>query len=111
MIRIGVVQWQMRAMNDLEDLLDQAEFLSPLANYKADFALFPEFFNAPLMGLQNDQNSVEAIRFLASFTEEIKTVSRKWRSLTTSISLLAVCRSSKMASSTTLRTYCNAMGN
>ncbi|MCV6019976.1 hypothetical protein OFO93_26045, partial [Escherichia coli] len=63
----------MRAMNDLEDLLDQAEFfISSLANYKADFALFPEFFNAPLMGLQNDQNSVEAIRFLASFTEEIK---------------------------------------
>lgn len=26
LIRIGVVQWQMRAMNDLEDLLDQAEF-------------------------------------------------------------------------------------
>ncbi|MEF1297136.1 carbon-nitrogen hydrolase family protein, partial [Vibrio parahaemolyticus] len=52
---------------------DQAEFfISSLANYKADFALFPEFFNAPLMGLQNDQNSVEAIRFLASFTEEIK---------------------------------------
>ncbi|OTW29177.1 hydrolase, partial [Vibrio parahaemolyticus] len=73
LIRIGVVQWQMRAMNDLEDLLDQAEFfISSLANYKADFALFPEFFNAPLMGLQNDQNSVEAIRFLASFTEEIK---------------------------------------
>lgn len=73
LIRIGVVQWQMRAMRDLDDLMDQAEFfVSSLSNYKADFALFPEFFNAPLMGLQEGQNSVEAIRFLASFSEEIK---------------------------------------
>ena len=73
LVRIGVVQWQMRAMRDLDDLMDQAEFfVSSLSNYKADFALFPEFFNAPLMGLQEGQNSVEAIRFLASFSEEIK---------------------------------------
>ncbi|WP_041054736.1 bifunctional GNAT family N-acetyltransferase/carbon-nitrogen hydrolase family protein [Vibrio owensii] len=73
LVRIGVVQWQMRAMNNLTDLLEQAEFfISSLANYKADFALFPEFFNAPLMGLEKEKTSVEAIRFLASFTEEIK---------------------------------------
>jgi predicted amidohydrolase/GNAT superfamily N-acetyltransferase len=73
LVRIGIVQWQMRAVTSLDDLLDQAEFfVSSLSNYKADFALFPEFFNAPLMGLQNDQNSVEAIRFLASFTDAIK---------------------------------------
>lgn len=28
LVRIGVVQWQMRAMRDLDDLMDQAEFLS-----------------------------------------------------------------------------------
>ncbi|SDH01805.1 Predicted amidohydrolase [Vibrio xiamenensis] len=73
LVRIGVVQWQMRAMNDLEDFLEQAEFfVSSLANYKADFALFPEFFNAPLMGLNKNQTAVEAIRFLASFSEQIK---------------------------------------
>ncbi|MDR9828902.1 bifunctional GNAT family N-acetyltransferase/carbon-nitrogen hydrolase family protein [Vibrio sp. FNV 38] len=73
LVRIGVIQWQMRAMRDLDDLMDQAEFfVTSLSNYKADFALFPEFFNAPLMGLQSGQNSVEAIRFLASFSEEIK---------------------------------------
>ncbi|MEH0664971.1 bifunctional GNAT family N-acetyltransferase/carbon-nitrogen hydrolase family protein [Vibrio scophthalmi] len=73
LVRIGVIQWQMRAMRDLDDLMDQAEyFVSSLSNYKADFALFPEFFNAPLMGLQTGQNSVEAIRFLANFSEEIK---------------------------------------
>ncbi|MDN2481276.1 GNAT family N-acetyltransferase [Vibrio astriarenae] len=73
LIRIGVIQWQMRAVRDLDDLMDQAEFfVTSLSNYKADFALFPEFFNAPLMGLQSGQNSVEAIRFLASFSEDIK---------------------------------------
>ncbi len=73
LVRIGVIQWQMRTMNDLDDLMDQAEyFVASLSNDKADFALFPEFFNAPLMGLQQDQNSVEAIRFLAGFSEAIK---------------------------------------
>lgn len=73
LVRIGVIQWQMRAMRDLDDLMDQAEFfVTSLSNYKADFALFPEFFNAPLMGLQSGQNSMEAIRFLASFSEDIK---------------------------------------
>ncbi len=73
LVRIGIVQWQMRAVTSLDDLMDQAEFfVSSLSNYKADFALFPEFFNAPLMGLKQGQDSVEAIRFLASFTEEIK---------------------------------------
>lgn len=72
-VRIGIVQWQMRAILSVDDLMEQAEFfINSLSNYKADFALFPEFFNAPLMGLQKDQNSVEAIRFLSTFTEEIK---------------------------------------
>lgn len=72
-IRIGIIQWQMRKINSVEELLEQAEFfISSLSNYKADFALLPEFFNAPLMGLQHDQSSVEAIRYLASYTEQIK---------------------------------------
>ncbi|EKO3558855.1 GNAT family N-acetyltransferase [Vibrio metschnikovii] len=73
LVRIGIIQWQMRAVDGVEDLLDQAEFfIDSLAKYQADFALFPEFFNAPLMGLKREQNSVEAIRFLASFSEQIK---------------------------------------
>ena len=72
-VRIGVVQWQMRPMNHLNDFLKQAEFfVSSLADYQADFALFPEFFNIPLMGLEHNDSSVDAIRFLASFTDEIK---------------------------------------
>ncbi|UTV29454.1 bifunctional GNAT family N-acetyltransferase/carbon-nitrogen hydrolase family protein [Photobacterium atrarenae] len=73
LVRLGIVQWQMRPMLSLEDLMDQAEFfVTSLSNYQADFVLFPEFFNAPLMGLKTGQNSVEAIRFLSEFTEDIK---------------------------------------
>ncbi len=70
-VRIGAVQWQMREVDSVEELLKQVEyFIDALSSYKSDFALFPEFFNAPLMGLAPDQtNQTEAIRFLASFTE------------------------------------------
>lgn len=72
-VRIGVVQWQMRHVLSLDDLLNQAEFfVSSLSNYQSDFALFPEFFCAPLMGLAPENNSVEAIRFLSEFTDPIK---------------------------------------
>ncbi|RMF18053.1 MAG: GNAT family N-acetyltransferase [Gammaproteobacteria bacterium] len=71
--RIGLVQWQMRAMNSVEDFLQQVEyFIDALSDYRCDVALFPEFFNAPLMGLAEHKTSVDAIRFLAGFTEQIK---------------------------------------
>ncbi|MBU2707125.1 GNAT family N-acetyltransferase [Zooshikella marina] len=71
--RIGCVQWQMRELHSVEDLLQQAEyFIDALSDYRCDVALFPEFFHAPLMGLQHHKNSVEAIRFLAEFTDQIR---------------------------------------
>lgn len=74
-VRIGAIQWQMREVESVEELLSQVEyFIDALSSYKSDFALFPEFFNSPLMGLSPDQrNQTEAIRFLASFTERFKT--------------------------------------
>jgi GNAT superfamily N-acetyltransferase len=68
-VRLGIVQWQMRPYNDLESLLLQIEyFVDALSGYKCDFALFPEFFNAPLMAKFNHLNEAEAIRKLAEFT-------------------------------------------
>ncbi len=65
-IRIGVIQWQMRSYRNIDDLMLQAEyFIDTLSTYKSDFALFPEFFNAPLMAEYNDLNEAEAIRKLA----------------------------------------------
>jgi predicted amidohydrolase/GNAT superfamily N-acetyltransferase len=73
-VRIGAIQWQMRQVESVEDCLNQVEyFIDALSSYKSDFALFPEFFNAALMGLSPDQrNQTEAIRFLAGFTEQFK---------------------------------------
>jgi predicted amidohydrolase/GNAT superfamily N-acetyltransferase len=71
--RIGCVQWQMREMADVDELLQQVEyFVDALSDYQCDVALFPEFFNAPLMGLKQHQTSIEAIRDLAAHTDEIK---------------------------------------
>ncbi|MBF7075039.1 GNAT family N-acetyltransferase [Glaciecola sp. MH2013] len=73
-VRVGAVQWMMREVESVDDVLQQVEyFIDALSSYKSDFAVFPEFFNASLMGLCPDQSQqVEAIRFLASFTERFR---------------------------------------
>jgi predicted amidohydrolase/GNAT superfamily N-acetyltransferase len=72
-VRLGLIQWQMRHYRDVEELFEQAEFfVDAVAGYKSDFALFPEFFNAPLMAKFNNLNEAEAIRHLAEYTEPIR---------------------------------------
>ena len=71
-VRLGLIQWQMRTYEGLEDLMHQAEyFIDTVAGYRSDFALFPEFFNAPLMAAYNHMSEPEAIRELAGFTDTI----------------------------------------
>ncbi len=76
-VRVGAVQWQMREFASVEAVLQQVEyFVDALSDYQSDFAVFPELFNAPLMGLQDraaQQDQMAAIRFLAGFTERFKT--------------------------------------
>ncbi|MFV0289366.1 MAG: GNAT family N-acetyltransferase [Mangrovibacterium sp.] len=72
-VRLGLIQWQMRPYKDLDDLMQQAEFfIDAVSGYRSDFALFPEFFNAPLMAENNHLSTPEAIRELAKHTDEIK---------------------------------------
>ena len=71
-VRLGLVQWQMRPYGDLKALMQQVEFfVDSLSAYKSDFALFPEFFNAPLMTAYNHLSESEAIRKLSESTEEL----------------------------------------
>jgi predicted amidohydrolase len=71
-VRLGLIQWQMRLYKDLEELMQQAEyFVDAVSAYRSDFALFPEFFNAPLMADNNHLPESEAIRELAKHTPEI----------------------------------------
>jgi predicted amidohydrolase len=53
----------------LEELMQQAEyFVDAVSAYRSDFALFPEFFNAPLMADNNHLPESQAIRELAKYT-------------------------------------------
>jgi len=71
-VRLGLVQWQMRNYKDIEELMQQAEyFVDTLSTYKSDFALFPEFFNAPLMAKFNHLSEAESIRKLAEYMAPI----------------------------------------
>lgn len=71
-VRLGLIQWQMRPYKNLEELMQQAEFfIDAVSGYRSDFALFPEFFNAPLMAENNHLSEAEAIRELAKHTSEI----------------------------------------
>lgn len=71
-VRLGLIQWQMRPYENLDDLLQQVEyFIEAVSRYRSDFALFPEFFNAPLMVKNNNLSEPEAIRELAKHTATI----------------------------------------
>jgi predicted amidohydrolase/ribosomal protein S18 acetylase RimI-like enzyme len=72
-IRLGIVQWQMRNVNDLESLFENLEFfVDSVSSYKADFVVFPELFNVPLMAEFNEVDTAKAIRHLANYTDEIR---------------------------------------
>ena len=71
-VRLGLIQWQMRPYKDLQELLHQVEyFVDAVSGYRSDFALFPEFFNAPLMAENNHLSEPEALRELAKHTSAI----------------------------------------
>jgi len=71
-VRLGLIQWQMRPYKDIDDLMQQAEyFVDAVSGYRCDFALFPEFFNAPLMAAFNHLSEAAAIRELAALTSGI----------------------------------------
>jgi predicted amidohydrolase/ribosomal protein S18 acetylase RimI-like enzyme len=70
--RLGLVQWQMRRADKLEDLVEQIEFfVDAVSSLEASFVLFPEFINAPLMMQFNQLPESEAIRKLAEYTEPL----------------------------------------
>ncbi|MBK6285891.1 MAG: GNAT family N-acetyltransferase [Draconibacterium sp.] len=72
LVRLGLIQWQMRPYKNMDELLQQAEFfIDAVSGYRSDFALFPEFFDAPLMADDNHLTEPEAIRNLALHTPAI----------------------------------------
>ena len=52
--------------------------MDALSDYQCDLALFPEFFNAPLMGLGEHETSKDAIRALAAFSPRLSRACPNW---------------------------------
>lgn len=74
-VRMGLVQWQMRPYKTFEDLTEQIEyFVDSVSGYAADFILFPEYINAPLMAEFNHLSEADAIRQLATYTDRLRDV-------------------------------------
>ncbi|AWM13738.1 carbon-nitrogen hydrolase [Flavobacterium sediminis] len=72
-IRLGLIQWQMRPLANLEALFEQVEFfIDAVSGYGSDFAMFPELFTAPLMADYNHLSEAEAIKELAKYTELVR---------------------------------------
>jgi predicted amidohydrolase/GNAT superfamily N-acetyltransferase len=72
MVRLGLVQWQMRLFRNFNALLEQVEyFVDAVSDYKSDFIVFPALFNAPLLAEFNHLGEAKAIRELARYTEPL----------------------------------------
>lgn len=72
-VRLGLIQWQMRPYKNFDEVIQQAEFfIDAVSGYRSDFALFPEYFLAPLMAENNHLSEPEAIRKLAEYTDEVR---------------------------------------
>jgi ribosomal protein S18 acetylase RimI-like enzyme len=105
-IRLGLIQWQMRSLGNLEALFEQSEFfIDVVSGYSCDFAVFPELFIAPLMADYNHMTEAEAIRELAKHSEPIR---KRFQELAISYNIniiSAVCHIWKMAICTMLGFY------
>lgn len=71
-IRLGLVQWQMRSFKNINEFYQQVEFfVDAISGYESDFCLFPELFNTPLLSEFNHLHEREAMIELSKKTEEI----------------------------------------
>ncbi len=78
-VRMGLVQWQMRPYRTIEDVIEQVEyFVDTVSSYRSDFVLFPEYWNAPLMAEYNHMSEPDAIRELAQYTGRLRDTLQKF---------------------------------
>lgn len=70
-VRICVVQYQMREIRSFDDFAKQcAYFVDVAADYKADFILFPEMLTLQLLSFTPAERPGLAVRKLAEFTPQ-----------------------------------------
>jgi len=73
-VRVAAIQYQQRRVKSFEEFAHQVEyFVDVVADYKADFAVFPELFTLQLLSLENEQvPASEAIAHLTRYTDQVK---------------------------------------
>ncbi|MBO8171914.1 MAG: bifunctional GNAT family N-acetyltransferase/carbon-nitrogen hydrolase family protein [Bacillaceae bacterium] len=70
-VRISVVQYMLKKIKSFEDFATQCEyFIDASANYRSDFAVFPESFTMQLLSFLEEQIPSKQIKKLAEFTED-----------------------------------------
>ncbi|QDV24584.1 bifunctional GNAT family N-acetyltransferase/carbon-nitrogen hydrolase family protein [Aureliella helgolandensis] len=70
-VRIGAVQYQMRAVADFDEFARQSRYFVDVAgDYKCDFLLFPELFTTQLLSCMPAQRPGSAARALSEFTPQ-----------------------------------------
>lgn len=68
-VRLCVVQYMMRRINDFDEFAKQCEFFVDVSSdYKGDFVVFPELFTTQLLCLVTAARPSESARKLAEFT-------------------------------------------
>ncbi len=70
-VRICAIQYEMRRIQSFEDFAHQVEYFTDVAaDYRADFAVFPELFTTQLMSFIEEKSPSSAVRRLTTFTED-----------------------------------------
>ncbi len=79
MVRVSAIQYQQRAVKSFEEFAHQVEyFVDVVADYKCDFAVFPELFTLQLISIENRKTSAaDAIAALTNYTEQFKEMMSK----------------------------------
>jgi len=71
LVRLAVVQYQMRQIRDFGEFAQQSEFFIDTASeYKSDFVLFPELHTTQLLSFMKKDRPGQAARQLAEFTPQ-----------------------------------------
>ena len=73
-VRVAAVQYQLRAVASFEEFAHQVEyFVDVVADYKADFAVFPELFTLQLLSIENRKiPAADAIAALTNYSGRFK---------------------------------------
>lgn len=78
-VRVAAVQYELRAISSFEEFAQQVEyFVDAVADYKVDFALFPELFTLQLLSIDNRKiPAADAVAALTAYTARFKEMMRE----------------------------------